>query len=119
MADFYGDMASVAVGVIGEFKQGTVRYIAVTKANGPADNPGAPSEVATVINAVCRGVQFRYVDGTNIVTSDGQLTMPVNAGVTPSISGFIEVDGRRHRIAQVSAIPPAGTPAAYRVIYKR
>lgn len=119
MADFYDDMASVAAEVIGEFKQGAVRYIAITKANGPADNPGTPSETATVINAVCRGVQFRYVDGTNVVTSDGQLTMPANAGVTPSINGFIEVDGRRHRIAQISAIPPAGTPVAYRVIYKR
>lgn len=119
MANFYDEMQSIAASVINEFKQGTITYTALVAGNGSPDNPGEPREVTSTIDATTRGVEYRYIDGTNIVASDGQLTMPANLGVIPSIEGYITVDGKRHRIVQVSAIPPAGTPVAYAVIYKR
>jgi hypothetical protein len=119
MANFYDEMQAIAFNAINEFKQGTITYTAIIAGNGTPDDPGEPREVATEIAAVTRGVEYRYIDGTNIIASDGQLTRPANLGVTPSIEGYITVDGRRHRIVQVSAIPPAGIAVAYSVIYKR
>lgn len=119
MANFYDDMQKIASSVIGEFQQGTVTYTRMVQGDGPPDDPGEPREVTTTIPAVTRGVEYRYIDGTNIVASDGQLTMPADMGIVPNIEGYISVDGRRHRIVQVTAIPPAGTAVAYAVIYKR
>lgn len=119
MADFYKEMQSLASEIIGEFQQGVITYSAMVAGDGPPDDPGEPREVTVKIPATVQGVQYRYIDGTNIVASDGQLTMPANVGVIPSIEGYITVDGRKHRIIQVTAIPPAGTPVAYSIIFKR
>lgn len=119
MVDFYSDMQSVASALIGEFQQGVIEYVALIHNGLTPDNPGQPTETKTTIPGVARGVQFKYVDGTNIFASDGQMTIPADTGVIPALTGFIEVDGRRHKIVSVSAIPPAGTAVAYRVIYRR
>jgi hypothetical protein len=119
MVDFYSDMQGVASAVIGEFAQGTISYVALTNNGLSPDNPGEPIEVVTTVPGVVRGVQFKFIDGTNIFASDGQITIPADTGIVPSITGFIEVDGRRHKIVSASAIPPAGTTVAYRVIYRR
>ena len=119
MVNFYQEMQSIASSLIGEFQQGAIQYVALSHSGGTADNPGEPTETTTTVNAVARGVQFKYVDGTNIFASDGQITMQADAGVVPALTGMIVVDSRRHKIVSVSAIPPAGTPVAYRVIYRR
>jgi len=118
MASFYEEMRAVASDVINQFKQGRVYYVALTHSGGTVDNPGEPTEVETELPAVVRGVQFKYVDGTNIIGSDQQLTMTAD-GVVPTINGFIKLDGVRHKIVSVSAIPPAGDAVAYRVIFRR
>lgn len=119
MADFYKDMQNLASGVIREFQQGTITYTRMIPGDGPPDDPGEPREVTSTIPATVKGVQYRYIDGTNIVASDLQLTMPADLGFVPTIESFINVDGRRHRVVQVTAVPPAGTPVAYTVIFKR
>lgn len=119
MVDFYSGMAQIGSELIREFQQGEVHYVTLIPGNGPAYDPGEPTEVETPVPAVARGVQFKYIDGTNIVASDGQIMIPADVGVLPTIQGFIKVDGRKHRIVSCTAIPPAGTPVAYRVIYKR
>lgn len=118
MADFYSEMRAVANSVIGDFQQGTITYTGMTKGKGPADDPGEPVERTVVIPAVARGVQFKYIDGSNVVATDGQVTFPAGI-VEPSIEGYITIDGKRARIVQVVAIPPAGTTVAYTVVYKR
>ncbi len=119
----YNDLQKVAADLIGEFRQGdenTFQYIALTAGTGGTpDNPAKPVETPTSFNAVARGAQFKYVDGTNILASDMQLSMPANLDVVPSIKGFIEVDGRRHKIVGVNAVPPAGVPVVYRIFYRR
>lgn len=119
MSDFYRDLQNVASDVLGQFKQGSIEYIAVTPGNGPRDNPGPSQEaVPRPIDAVARGVSFKYVDGANIVTTDLQITMP-GGGVVPAMGGFIRVDGVRHKIISVLAKPAAGVPVAWVVIFRR
>lgn len=119
MVDFYKDMQSLAASVIGDFKQGTVKYTRLVPGNGTPDNPGEPTEITSTIPCTVQGVQYRYINGTTIIGSDGQIKMPANLGFVPTIESFVEIDGRRHRIVQVTAIPPAGTPVVYDVIFKR
>lgn len=119
MVSFYEEMQKVATGVLKEFAQGVVSYVTFTNSGGTPDDPGEPVPVVHSINAAVRGVAYKYIDGTNIVASDGQLTMPVTPGLTPTDKGFIDVDGKRHRIMSVQQIPAAGTPVAYIIIFKR
>lgn len=118
MSDFYSEMQGVASDLLREFKQGVIAYVAVTKGSGPADNPGAPTEKAYTLDAVARGVAFKYIDGTNVVASDQQMTMP-GKGVAPDMKGFVTVDGVRHKIVRIIRKPSAGTPIAWTVIFRK
>lgn len=118
MNDFYQEMQAVATDLIGEFQQGVIEYVAITPGTGPADDPGEPTETVTRIDAVARGVSFKYVDGTNVVTSDLQTTFAGSAA-TPEMTGFIQVDGVRYKIVQIVRKPAAGTVVAWTVIFRK
>jgi hypothetical protein len=130
MSDFYEDMRSVASELLKEFDQkrpgdpsptdNGIYYVGITPGTGPADNPGAPQEAPPIkVDAVARGVSFKYVDGTNVVQTDLQATMAVRPDMTPAISGFIIVDGKRHKIVKVMQKPAAGTSVAHTVIFRK
>lgn len=118
MADFYQEMQGVASDLLREFKQGVIEYVTVTPGNGPADNPGPAQEIPTVINGVARGVKFKYIDGSNIVASDMQVTMPGNM-MEPKPNGFIRIDGVSYKIVQIIRKPAAGTAVAFTVIFRK
>ncbi len=116
----YDEMRVVAKEVLTEFKQGGIKYVRLNAAVGPPDNPGVPSETSFVIDdGVARGVEYKYVDGTQVVASDGQITCGAPQQFTPNIKDYVEVGGQRHKIRRVTAIPPTGTPVAYTIIYAR
>lgn len=119
MTDFYQDMQSLTTDLIDEFKQGTVQYVAVVAGGGPADNPGPSVETVHTINATVRGVAFRYIDGTSIVSTDLQLTISGNQLFVPDMKGYITVDGVRHKIIGIMPKPAAGTPVAYTIIFRK
>jgi hypothetical protein len=119
---FYDDMQSIASGLLNQFDQGGLQYIALTPGTGPVDNPGAPTLTAHPFAGVSRGVSFRYVgtpgmSGALIVASDLQCTMPVLPGVTPQITGFVQAGASRYKIKSVINIPPTGVTVAHRLIY--
>lgn len=118
MTVFYDEMQGIASGLLKEFAQGTVEYVAITPGNGSPDEPGAPTETLTPINAAVRGVSFKYVDGANVLASDLQLTMPGDT-VVPDPKGFIRVDGTRYKIVQIVRKPAAGIPVAFTIIFRR
>lgn len=118
MVGFYDEMQTVASDLLREFKQGEIYYVALTPGTGPADNPGPTQEVPTLVNAVARGVKFKYIDGSNIVSSDFQITMPGD-GVEPNMRGFIKVDGVTHKIVKIDRKPSAGVAVAYVVIFRK
>jgi hypothetical protein len=119
MSEFYLEMRDIASDLLSDFKQGLIRYIAVTPGAGPADNPGPPIETPYTLDATARGVSFKYVNNTSIVVTDGQVTMAYRPDVTPDIKGFIEGDGVRHKVVAVVRIPEFGDVVAWRIIFKR
>jgi len=118
MTGFYDEMQGVASDLLNEFKQGEIEYIAITSGNGPADNPGPSREQPYPLDAVARGVKFKYVDGSNVVASDMQVTMPGN-GVRPDAKGFVSIDKTRYKVVQVIQKPAAGVPVAFTVIFRK
>lgn len=118
MSDFYSEMQGVASSIIGEFKQGAITYIAVTPGNGPAHNPGPHVETPHPINAVARGVAFKYVDNALVLATDLQVTLPGDS-VTPDMKGFVTIDGVRHKIVQIIRKPSAGTVVAWTLIIRK
>lgn len=131
--NFYEDMRAVASDVLADFDQtdpnapasaapggNGIYYVGITPGTGPADNPGAPTEATPLkLDAVARGVSFKYVDGANVVASDLQTTMAVRADMTPQITGFIIMDGKRYKIVQVINKPAAGVAVAHTVIFRK
>jgi hypothetical protein len=118
MNDFYSKMQGVTSKVLKRFGQGGIYYVALTPGIGPKDNPGPSTETPYKLDAAARGVSFKYVNGSTIVTSDLQLTMAVRKDVTPSIEGFVKIDDRQYKIIQVIPKPAAGTPVAYTLIFR-
>lgn len=119
MSDFYNDMQNVATSLINEFEQGVVQYVEVTAGDGPPDNPGLPTEVFHTVNAVARGVSFKYVDGTSIFSTDEQITISGDQVFTPNGDGFVVVDTVRYKVIKIIRKPAAGTAVAYTIIYRK
>lgn len=116
---FYQEMQDVASEVLGEFKQGTIRYVKITPGNGPADNPGPSVPTYHDVDGAARGVSFKYIGQSGVVASDLQVTMNVRPDVTPDITGFVEGDGRRYKIIQVMTVPPFGVPIVHKIIFRK
>lgn len=117
----YDDMRGVASELFAEFKQGMIEYIGVTStAGGSPDEPATVTDASPVaLNATARPVSTKYVDGTHIVQSDKQVTIPNNGKAEPSINGFLRIDGVRHKIIEIMPRPAAGDPITWTVIVRR
>lgn len=124
---FYGEMNDIAAELLSEFDQsrGTgaaddgLFYVQVTPGTGPVDAPGDPTETAFKLDAVARGVAFKYVDNSLIVQTDLQLTTPARPDVVPAVNGFIRMDGVQHKIVRVDNIPPCGETVAHRIFFRK
>lgn len=119
MSDFYSDMRAIASDVLGEFKQGVIVYVALERPEGSTpDDPGTAVPVPTTINATARPVSTKYIDGTHIIGTETEVTMP-NDGTTPTMDGFVDIDGVRHKIVRIMQRPAAGVPVVFTLIVKR
>lgn len=118
----YDDLRQASSELHAEFKQGDVRYVPVTVPVGSRpDEPLAPTKGTPVpINAVARPVSTKYVDGTSVVRTDKQLSIP-NDGVspTPVMGHFIRIDGVDHKINVIMARPAAGSSVSWTVIVRK
>lgn len=117
----YDDMRSVASDLMAEFKHGVIQYIGVTTtAGGTPDEPGSSVKADPItLNAVARPVSTKYVDSSHIVQSDKQITIPNDGLATPTMAGFIRIDGVDHKIIEIMARPAAGDPISWTVIVRR
>lgn len=116
---FYDDMKIVASGVIAEFAQGVIQFERTTPGSGPAYDPGEPAITPYTVSGTVKGVSRKYVDGTQILQSDLQVTIPGDVGFVPAMTDRIIIDGRSYNeIVSIKAIPPAGTAVVFVVIFR-
>lgn len=115
----YDEMQGVAAVLFAEFQQGSIKYVELQPAaGGTPDDPGDSVRVEYSLTATARPVSTKYVDGSHIVQSDKQVSMPGD-GVEPQMSGFLLIDGAQHKITGIKRIPEAGTVVSYILIVRR
>lgn len=125
---FYDDMQGIATGLLRDFKQGTIRAIKLTKGNGPPQNPGAPTEVATTIPGATASSTFSVnaanakfspntliQSGDIMVVAEAPTVLPLGIELTD----FIEIDGTRYRIIVISKTPAAGVTVTFTFFVRR
>lgn len=123
---FYDDMQGIASDLLREFSQSTsedgtpkMKYVELIAAGGPVDNPGVPTEtVHDIIGGVARGVDEMYVDGSQVIASNGQITCEVGT-FEPKAKDYVILNGKRHKVTKAVNLPATGVPVAYVIIYER
>ncbi len=115
----YDDAKAVANELFDEFRQGVVEYVHYERqSGGTPDDPAPAIERLTRINSTVRPVSTKYVDGSHIVQSDRQVSMP-NNGLTPDLNGVVRIDGASHKIIEVMPRPAAGDAVVFILIARR
>lgn len=112
---FYTGLQGTASRLLGQFKQGTIIYRKPGTTSGPVFNPVITDPVDHVLDATAKGVSQEYVDGTQVLATDKEITSAV-FGVTPDASGEIVVDGQVLQIVRLWQVPAAGVPVAWKFI---
>lgn len=115
----YDELKSISSEILAEFKQGTVNLVKLTTGTGPADNPGAAVEVNHSLNAVVKGVSFKYVAQGFAVSSDLEVTCAVVSGITPDEKDFVEIDSTRFKIIRFIPTPAAGTQVTWKFLVRK
>jgi len=117
MADgFYDEMQATAAELLAEFKQGAVQLVRVTPgAPDPATpwEPGAPTQTAYDLKATVTREHQRFENGTLIVEAGDMVTFAVPP-VTPEPTDKIMIDGAARSITNLTPIPAAGDPVAWK-----
>lgn len=128
MSDFYAEMRGVAQNVLRDFDQRSgdgssqadgLWYIGMTPGNGPDDEPGDPTPVPFKLEGAARGVAFKFIGANGIVATDLQCTVAAKDGFAPAMTGFIDMDGVRHKIMQIVNLPPVGITVAHTLIFRK
>lgn len=115
----YDDMQKIASDLLVRFSQGEVKLVKLTPGNGPAYNPGLPTEVETRLKgATVKGASYKYVVSGLAVVSDLQVTMSATEGVIPDQADSVKIDGALHKIISIISKPAAGTPVVYVLIVR-
>lgn len=117
MTGFYAELADLASGVLAEFQQGTVKYIAPGVASGSDWDPQQAAGAEHEVKAVVSGVAAKYVDNTHIYATDLQVTMPTFAAV-PTLEGSLSIDGFAYQIVQIIPVPAAGDVIVWKMIVR-
>lgn len=117
----YDEMQQIVSDIIGdpEFKQGVIHYVAVVPGSGPADNPGASVTTEYELDAVAKGVSYKYVKDGLALSTDKTVVSAIRSDVTPDMKGFIKIDGVRYKIVQDISTPAAGTRVVWKWIVRK
>ena len=115
----YDDVKIVADEVLADFKQGVVNLIQTSTTVGPADDPGSSTETSHTLDAVVKGVPFKYMNDSFILSTDLMVTAAILAGITPTINDFIEIDGVRCKIIKDVSVPGAGGRVVWKFLVRK
>lgn len=117
MADFYSRMQGTASKLLKKFNQGAISYVEKGASSGDPYNPQPGAPTIYPLDAVARGVEFKYIKEGFIAASDIQVTSAV-FDVEPTQEGLIEIDGKQKQIISVQQLPAAGIPVSWIIFVK-
>ena len=117
MSDFYQKMQGVSSKLLKQFNQGVIKYIEAGAVSGDPFNPAQGTPTEYPLDAVARGVEFKYIKDGYISASDIQVTSAV-FDAEPTMSGVIEIDGKEKQIIAIQQIPAAGIPVSWLIFCK-
>lgn len=112
----YAKLQAKVSKVMPKVKQGSVQLKRVTTAAPDPSTPWIPGAetVATYpIKATVRRMHQRYENGVLIVETGDMVTFAVPA-VTPLMTDKLVIDGVERSITNLTPIPAAGTPVAWK-----
>lgn len=115
---FYNDMQGLATGLLRDFDQGGIVLSVATPGAGPAHNPGPVTFADVPLPGAARGVSAKYVDGTHVLATDLQLTVPGELA-TPKLGDVVKLSGVAHQIVRIIPKPATGTVVAYLLIVRK
>lgn len=115
----YDELKPVADAILSEFKQGTVKLVRLVAGAGAVDDPGSATETETDLNAVAKGVTFKYVRDGFALSTDLIVTCAALDGVTVTKNDFIDIDGTRYKIVEDISPPAAGTRVVWKFIVRK
>lgn len=116
----YTDAQKIASDLLAAFKQGVIEYVRMVPQPGTRpDAPLPPIPQPVAINATARPVSTKYVDGSHIVRSDKQVTIPNDGKARPEMSGSVRIDGVTHKIIEIMPRPAAGEPVVWVVVVRK
>ena len=110
----YGKMQNTASRLIARFKQGVIVYTAPGTQSGPDYAPVITPGASYTLDATATGVSEEYVDGTQIIATDTEVTAAV-FGAVPTSEGTLTIDGAVQQIVGIKQIPAAGTPVVWKI----
>jgi hypothetical protein len=117
MARFdYERMQQTATRLLDRFQQGTVQLVRVTPGTpDPATpwEPAAPTQTTYDLKATVTREHQRYENGVLIVET-GDMVMFAVPEVTPVLSDKLVIDGALRSITNLTPIPAAGDPVAWK-----
>lgn len=120
MADFYGQMATIADNLLTRFNQATITLVRVGAVTGPSYAPGKPVETLEMMTgAVARGVSTKYIVNGLANAGDLEVTIKARNVTAPSLSDAVLINDVRYKIVSVETIPAAATPIVYKLVVRR
>lgn len=117
----YDEMQNLARDILSDpdFKQSPIRYIAIIPGSGTPDDPGPSTSVPYDLDAVAKGVSYKYVKDGLALSTDKTVTAAIRSDLVPDMKGFIEIDGERYKIVQDITAPAAGTRVVWKWIVRK
>jgi hypothetical protein len=113
---FYEEMREVADDLLGEFKQGVCGLKRKTGSTPGENEWDPPTDVYTTYSlaAVVKRMHHRYENGALIAETGDMVTFAVPDEVVPVLTDKLVIDGVERAITELTPIPAAGTPVAYK-----
>lgn len=117
----YTDMQELAADLLSDedFDQKTVVFVETIPGAGPADNPGTPTITTTTLNAVVKGVGWKYQQMGFVPESDLEVTAAVVAGLSPAVSDLVDIDSVQYKIVADMSVPAANTRVVWKFIVRK
>ena len=115
----YEELQEIGKEILTQFDQSTVYLVQKISGTGPVYNPGESTEIVTKLQAVVKGISYKYAQTGFNVETDKEIIAAVITGITPSKNDYIRVDGIDLKIVEDISSPAASTRAVWKFIVRK